>query len=166
MDKPWLIESTQVNWEAHGLKCTLRRGPFGSWCGYVAVPKEHVLHGKTYSELVKVSDKILNRNIDIDKVGVINLFCAAASSDVRKERLLELVLAVDVHGGLTYSDKRCPRNEPDGSWWFGFDAGHAGDYSPKLSFHLDNEVYRTEEYMIEECENLAKQLAQWGKEDA
>ena len=38
-------------------------------------------------------------------------------------------LAVDVHGGLTFSepDKPCDVDRPDNAWWFGFDCAHAGD---------------------------------------
>jgi len=34
----------------------------------------------------------------------------------------------DVHGGLTYSEKR-----DDGWWYFGFDTNHYGDFAPKLA---------------------------------
>lgn len=44
---------------------------------------------------------------------------------------------VDVHGGLTYADKCqghiCHVPKPGQSehvWWFGFDCGHSGDFSP------------------------------------
>lgn len=75
---------------------------------------------------------------------------------------------VDVHGGLTYDGKDTDR----GLKVFGFDAGHAGDFSPKLVLtmlgqglesyvRMDiNEVYRTWAYMEEQVLGLAKQLKQ------
>lgn len=33
----------------------------------------------------------------------------------------------DVHGGLTYSEDRAPKEAPDGFWWLGFDTLHSGD---------------------------------------
>lgn len=43
---PWLAEPEDVvTWEAHGLPCELRRQGEGYWCGYVALPKEHLFFG-------------------------------------------------------------------------------------------------------------------------
>ena len=36
-------------------------------------------------------------------------------------------IAVDIHGGLTYSEKNLPHYDPDGLWWLGFDTAHSGD---------------------------------------
>jgi len=36
-------------------------------------------------------------------------------------------LDVEAHGGLTYSEDHCPRREPDGLWWVGFDVCHFND---------------------------------------
>ncbi len=60
-------------------------------------------------------------------------------------------------------------DEPDETWWFGFDAAHAYDLSPKIIGLLEqarreyaygnhNEVYRNIDYMEGECRSLAKQL--------
>ena len=79
---------------------------------------------------------------------------------------------VDVHGGLTFSDK-CTLEEKehgichiieDGEdanvWWLGFDCHHGGDYAPVFSavYDLPGEVYRTLSYVEGECASLAKQL--------
>lgn len=80
------------------------------------------------------------------------------------------VPAVDVHGGLTYSN-HCQENgpichvpapgEPDDVWWFGFDCAHARDMIPGLSVGLlgqGADVYRDLRYVRAECEELARQL--------
>lgn len=41
----WRIEPNHVDFEAHGLKCAMRRAGRGQWCGYVGVPTSHYLHG-------------------------------------------------------------------------------------------------------------------------
>jgi hypothetical protein len=86
---------------------------------------------------------------------------------------------VDVHGGLTYSDKCSPPichvpepGEPENLWWLGFDCGHLLDLSPgiiadlpkiglahHIPHHLAEETYRTVEYVRAETERLAEQLA-------
>lgn len=53
---------------------------------------------------------------------------------------------VDVHGGLTYSEK-----EGD-VWRFGFDTAHFGD----------GPVERSEEYVTSQCERLAEQMGERG----
>lgn len=43
--KPWESESNELSFEAHGLKCYLRRHPnYWHWCGYVGVPEGHPLY--------------------------------------------------------------------------------------------------------------------------
>lgn len=61
-----------------------------------------------------------------------------------------------VHWGLTYSGDRLD----DGSWWLGFDCGHAGDlwYVDDAFSGFSGDVYRDLEYAQEECRKLATQL--------
>jgi hypothetical protein len=47
---PWDGEPDRVEFKAHGLPCLMRRTERGNWCGYVAVPPGHPLHGKGYDE--------------------------------------------------------------------------------------------------------------------
>ena len=89
---------------------------------------------------------------------------------------------VQVHGGLTYSEKcagaicHVPKDgEEDDVWWFGFDCNHSGDLAPgrgvnpmrmlyglfgsdDFSSRYDGE-YRTVDYVRGEVESLAKQIA-------
>ena len=63
---------------------------------------------------------------------------------------------VNVHGGLTFGIKDFADGEIiKGFWWFGFDCGHTGDLMPYL---WTDGVYRTKEYVKNECKELARQL--------
>lgn len=161
----WTEEPEQDDFESHGLTCAMRRNHSGSWCGYVGVPPEHPLHGKNYNEKIKVTKDTLERPIDIDKVGVINLFCAAMG-DESKDGWIDCVLWFDVHGGLTYSGKGWPSD--DGLWYFGFDCSHYGDLSPRNYGNsvFGDGMYRNHEYVHREVENLAAQLSKYQQEPA
>jgi hypothetical protein len=51
-DGPWQGEPDRVEWTHAGLPCLAARGPdvSGHWCGYVAVPPGHPLHGTPYND--------------------------------------------------------------------------------------------------------------------
>lgn len=131
-NRPWEREPNSKEWldPMTGYRCKVWRHPMLlHLCGYVAVPKGHALHGKTYDEANNY---------------------------------------IEVHGGLTYADKR------DGCFWFGFDCGHAGDLSPGMLWSLSDtngweqhvqeilkfDTYRTFEHVVEEVTVLALQLKQ------
>jgi hypothetical protein len=63
-------------------------------------------------------------------------------------------LDIDVHGGLTYGSTMSD-HDPD-IFWFGFDAGHAGD---GWNYSVDEPV-RSQAYMKENCLSLSQQLNQ------
>lgn len=85
---------------------------------------------------------------------------------------------VDVHGGLTFSDKcqgqpeghticHLPaEGEPDEAWWLGFDCGHVGDLLPNWHYipgflnlsATGDGIYRDLEYVRAEVTRLAAQL--------
>ena len=75
---------------------------------------------------------------------------------------------VEVHGGLTYANRRqdhiCHTPEaprPEDVWWFGFDCGHAWDLMPAMmqySIISKGTVYRDISFVRQECESLARQL--------
>lgn len=51
-DGPWQHEPDRAEWTHAGLPClALRNENGGGWCGYVAVPQSHPLHGKNYEGL-------------------------------------------------------------------------------------------------------------------
>jgi len=79
---------------------------------------------------------------------------------------------VDVHGGLTYSNK-CQSHddeahgvchivetgEDEDVWWLGFDCAHYLDICPKHNFPLSgDETYKNLAYVKTEITNLALQL--------
>jgi hypothetical protein len=134
---PWDGEPDKVQWpdEATGLPClAVRHQSSGHWCGYVGVGSDHRYYGINYDDC-----------------------------------------QVEVHGGLTFashcqpggfeSSGVCHLPEPGESgevWWLGFDCAHAWDLSPwyqarGLNCPLD--VYRTLDYVKDECKSLAAQLA-------
>jgi hypothetical protein len=98
-------------------------------CGYVEVPKGHPLHGvDVYEEVPALDGETL--------------------SDV-----------IRVHGGITYADGDQKYPIPEGGeWWFGFDCNHAWDKSAYSVLDMPGAVERTEEYVVNECEKLARQL--------
>lgn len=159
---PWDNEPDEATFVAHGLKCAMVRTSMKHWCGYVAIPEGHPWFGLNYSDTVTVPDEIINRPIDVDKVGAINLLCAAFKEHANDNEI-DIVCAIDVHGGLTYAADHCPKREPNGDWWFGFDCAHAGDLVPGysdigLGMLGGGDVYRDEVFVRAECERLAEQL--------
>lgn len=131
---PWRSEPDKAQWpdEATGLPCLLVRNRMGALCGYVGVPPGHPWHGVGYS---------CNPSTREDE---------SWGSDERTSP----ESAIEVHGGLTFSDKCHPMTneaqgvchvaeagEPDDVWWFGFDCSHAWDFMPAnatLSEQLKN----------------------------
>ncbi len=87
MMKAWETEPEKADFEAHGLKCEMRRNSGGAWCGYVGVNSNHPWFGKDYTDTVKVPQAIIDRPADIDKIGGINLLCA----DVMENGHLEVL---------------------------------------------------------------------------
>ncbi len=126
-------------------------------CGYVGVPKGHILFGKGYSEDVPELKAALERakEGDVGKRGAISIFAYDGES-------AQPDIVFDVHGGLTYADGRPEYPAPSDLWWFGFDAAHSGDaqMSDHLSMGLEWGEVRSLEYMERECESLATQIVQ------
>lgn len=122
-------------------------GVHGWGNGYVAVPKHHPLFGKNYSDKIKVdniSDIPFNGNF-------IGLMC----HDREDPNNISLDLLINVHCGLTYSEKIreefiekaefLDSEKPDEEYWvFGFDTCH----------FEDNKDNWTKEKVIEETLKL------------
>lgn len=145
-DGPWRQEPDKAQWvdRETDLDCLIVRNRLGALCGYVGVPSDHPLHGKgDYN--------------DDDYV------------------------ALDVHGGITFA-AACHEDGPvessichvplpgrsDDIWWLGFDTAHSGDLVPgmyssrlrALGVEMRNwETYKDVDYVVGECEALARQLA-------
>lgn len=162
----WETEGDERDFEASGLKCAMRRGPGGNWCGYVGVSTEHPLHSVSYSDRVKAPAELLREPVDMDRVSLIALLCQGKDGDkVLDEGLYTLDVLLRVHGGITWSrDHHGREKKKDGLWWFGFYCAHAGDLAPKHEIHYSidmGNVYRDAEYVAAECRSLANQLAKW-----
>lgn len=146
---PWQDEPDRIEWRSeHGFPCLMvRQANHGAWCGYVAVPPGHDWHGRDMADLDEDEDG--NQYGD----------------------------GLDVHGGVTYSDKcagdicHVPQpGEPDDVWWIGFDCVHSGDLTPATPKGFaaptirypwqrigGGREYRDAEYVRAQCERLAEQ---------
>lgn len=65
----------------------------------------------------------------------------------------------NVHGGITFSNNMGIK----GTWWIGFDCCHLGDLSPSdvITYNrksIGKNVYRTVDFVRNECNKLARQL--------
>lgn len=132
--------------------------------GYVAIPESHPLFGVDYSS--PATCLTFPADEPIGKRGVVQLFFS--SGEPRPD------VVFNVHGGLTYASDRLsqvPVLEDEKLWWYGFDCAHYGDANspeyleaqrvlyPDMPFMWQADgVYRTEEYVVAECESLADQL--------
>ena len=131
-----MAHKIERTWRSNGLMCVcLQNLNVGHRCGYVGVPRSHPLYENEHS----------------------------------------YIDGIDVHGGLSYSGggPEYPIPNPNDLWWFGFDCCHVGDRpDPALlgperarrEAELCADKYgtvKTEEYVVAECEKLAKQLADY-----
>lgn len=141
----WEQEPHVVKWEFAGLQCFARRGPVGSWCGYVSLPSTHPWHG------------------------ISNTGCTRSPSCV--EDWCGHSPEINVHGGLTFGSEADRVGAP-GTWVFGFDCVHPDDLTPwmgrdnALPSWMDGATYRTLGYVMDEVEGMAHQLASvvWAQE--
>lgn len=159
----WDTEPNEIDFkdDATGLQCAMRRNSSGGyWCGYVALPEGHALHGKHYHDPITVPAGYMDREAKVDEdYGAIALFCGALAAKP-EENVWPLELAVRCHGGLTYSANHAPSEDPDGRWWFGFDCAHAGDLCPNYSYsHGSDDVYRNAEYVRASLAKLCRDIA-------
>jgi hypothetical protein len=137
---PWDDEPDKVQWpdEATGLPCMVKRGPAGSFCGYVGVPSTHPLHGRPYD--------------DVPVMVHGDLTFSDGCEEVAPEKQDDAICHVPEPG------------EPDDVWWFGFDCAHWCDIMPSMhpewSYDgMRGKTYRDLEFATEECRALATQLA-------
>jgi hypothetical protein len=150
-----MIEKTG---EANGLRYEVVARDEGYRCGYVRIPKGHVLVGIGYSEDAPGVTQEDVAEEPIGKRGIISLVLSSASDGVRLDVLF------GVHGSLTFAGPRYNKDD----WWLGFDCGHYGD---GRDFELMSEQarkhyagwpsegpVRTAAYVEAECQSLAAQI--------
>lgn len=157
---PWADEPDKVQWQFNEyIACMVKRGPLGAWCGYAGVTPGHPLYQVGYNAAY---DKEWNK---------------------KNTKIANLMDSISVHGGLTYA-AMCDGEEETGichvakgtdgqeveAWWLGFDCGHYGDLVPyvginepmRRDFVIEDRmnIYRDYDYVRDETENLARQLAE------
>jgi len=82
------------------------------------------------------------------------------------------IRGIDVHGGLTFSNKCNPyeeikgichiveKDDDDDMWWLGFDCNHLGDFAPSYDSYGSGE-YQDIHYVENQCKYLAIQLSEY-----
>lgn len=188
MIHPWETEPDSLDFVSDGLPCAMRRGPLGQWCGYVGIGPDHPWFGLTHNTIIKPTPDMLE-NRSLDDMGVMDVFCQGLSGrDPTQE--IEIALALRVHGSITWSGELPGGDEfMQQLFWYGFDCGHAFDLVPGLQgtmnkfierfagglpkdkqekvkkimhdAHLKS-VYRDQQFVVSECQQLAAQLARIG----
>jgi hypothetical protein len=151
IEKDWTTEA--------GFRAVVIMGDLGHRCGYVGIPAGHLLYGVGYSD--KSPHLKLDPSRSTEKMSPIQILCGAGK-DMSELNSPEYVF--EVHGGLTFAGNGRGKYPVESElWWFGYDCGHAGDApapGSKMAEYRSGweEVHRTLEYCVEECESLAKQL--------
>src|SRR4051812_35928793 len=182
-DRPWDTEPDRLAFEAEGLPCVMRRNPkFGTWCGYVGIPREHPLFGKSYNDTLNLPVSWFEGRKVHEGSSPMQLFGHILSGAKSPGDNCPIGLALQVHGGVNFAEDAPPDHEPDGHWWLGFDCGHSWDYAPngesidgminamvesmpeevrpmmREIVNRDSRVYRDQQYVVSECQSLASQL--------
>lgn len=173
---PWLDEPDKVEWRhASGLPLLIVRASHtGALCGYVGVPEGHPLYGVTNNEPCDALRPRLAARLEepMGTPSVMTLLRAMSGQelDTTPDN------ALNVHGGITYSEKcsgricHVPRVGEGEVFWLGFDCAHHGDYSRMAYAGSEvgrivgvepepDETYRDIDYVRREVESLADQIA-------
>ena len=156
----------EADFEYQNLRCVVVMTEMGHRCGYVGVPKNHILYGKSYSDKIGKFSDIKEKNTD--KMSPISVMMLAFEQP-EDNSPVRLDCYIDVHGGITYAGEGDYPVKSD-LWWFGYDCAHAGDAKDmnaiqderlrEIEKNFSNYgVVRTLDYCISECKNLAEQLA-------
>lgn len=146
---PWVGEPDEVAFltKARYEAFILRHFTMGHLCGYVAVPERHYFYLKSYDDRAWLPAK----------EGLTKPEQVAAA--LRGQWVTPAGCLI-VHGGVTFGGRVSvsPHN-----WVLGFDCGHSGGLVPddKRRWADTDGVYRTFDYVEEQCEQLAAQLKEF-----
>lgn len=140
---------------AAGLQALAVLTGLGHRCGYVGVGEDHPLFGIGYGQECEYLE--FPGDEPIGKRGILSLLGGEPTSPG---------VVFDVHGGITFAGDRTHIEGADKElWFFGFDCAHAGDApEPEPDYRQDFyqamgcEVVRTLDYVVGECESLARQI--------
>lgn len=190
LDGPWRAEYDRYEWVDEGtrLPCLVIRHPdMGNLCGYVGVPPDHAAWGYDYDGLARdqaadkrrrwakamelVSD-LRDKGLNTEEAWTTAQRQALTYNDVNPDEVGMRIRDIRVHGGLTYGRLDDDQGEdaarigwdPPGWWFYGFDAGHAGDatgFSAPIASAMRGLMYgeyRDAAYMMDQCRRLASQL--------
>lgn len=166
-EQKWKTEPNQLEWfdESTGYRCAILRHHTGKHlCGYVQIPKSHILHKLHYRDKVP---RLLQWKLDnvlqqpVGQRGVFTIFMAMANTDKKHE----IEMLFDVHGSITFTGELADRI----GTWYGFDCAHSGDlspgydellmkHSPELIFRDKQDSYRSMEWVKQETDMLAAQV--------
>lgn len=133
---PWQDEPDRMEFWSHGLRCFMCRNEvYGSWCGYVAVPKGHPLHGASYDAAEEAG---------LRAHGGLTYAGEAVRDDI-----------TEAPEGAWWLGFDCMH-----AWdlWPGSEAMARSIGMPGPVLRFSREVYRDEAYVRAECESLAAQL--------
>jgi len=115
--------------------------------------EDHPLFKKEYSEKCECLKALWEETKKMQpKHSPILVLLAACKSD---DDCNTPELALNVHGGITYSGGCNDYPVKSELWWFGFDCNHYGDYSV---FDPSGKQWSVED-VAKECEQLANQLS-------
>lgn len=155
-------------------RCVVIFSHYGYRCGYVEIPKNNILYGKSMSDKLPVKFSA----ITIKEIGKRSIFSLLFMLD-DEDDFIRIDTYFDVHGGITYSN--CSKDYPvDGeNWWIGFDCFHYRDgrdldlveklwgddekikeflvIERQYDIYYEYEV-RSKEYVEQECRNLVDQI--------
>lgn len=150
------------------LPCIVVRTDMGHLCGYVGVPPNHPAYPERMKDIREFTRKGIQKE-DGDWLVIPTPNIPPNWTDVSYQDL-----DIDVHGGLTWSEIGDDyHGRKEGFKWFGFDCAHAWDYLPPTNEKVhqiyvevtgrigpsDHETYRNWEYVKQQTEHLAEQLA-------
>lgn len=134
---PWVTEPDEVTFEYAGMQCWVRRHPqLGHFCGYVAVPCSHPLHGLHY-------DDMLLENIDHPHGGL--TFADRWDDGPAWWFGFDCGHAGDISPFMLEYRRKDMELET---------------LAARVFLRDDWEVYRDVQYVISHCERLAVQLAE------
>ena len=152
--------------EVTGFLCLIIKHPsLGHLCGYVGFTRNHPWAGKNYSDCTLPTARVRGRKKE-DYESLMGMKFSERYIEKLSKRLIcdkeycehtpESI--IDVHGGITFAGE-WPRHGGSDIWWFGFDCGHFGDFSPGVSYSHSDDIYRDEDYVRDECRKMALQFA-------
>lgn len=157
-------------WSAHGLECAALAHTAGHRCGYVRVPEGHPWFGLGYNDEAP-NPAPLPDDATVDDYGLGASIAVLSGTVTDFSKRIEG--QVQVHGGVTFAASSVHDDLPEG-WWFGFDCAHSGDKkdpslmdADALVLHVECEahypdpgVIRGLDFVVAECERMAKQIAE------